>query len=79
MELQKEISEEKLARMDGRTVPVLVEKEAEPGIYAARSMFQAPEVDGSVLIRSDHPLQPGTWATVKIMETHAYDLVGEIQ
>lgn len=78
MELQKEISEENLARMDGRVVPVLVEKEAEPGIYAARSKLQAPEVDGSVLIRSDHALQPGTRVSVKIVETHAYDLVGEI-
>ena len=78
MELQKEISEENLARMDGRVVPVLVEKEAEPGIYAARSKLQAPEVDGSVLIRSDHALQPGTRVSVTIVETHAYDLVGEI-
>ena len=78
MELQKEISEARLARMDGEKITVLVEKEAEPGFYASRSMLQAPEVDGGVLIRSDQPLAPGTMIAVKIVETHEYDLVGEV-
>ncbi len=78
MSLQRSISEENLARWDGHTLSVLVEKEAEPGIYAARAMFQAPEVDGEVLIRSPQPLNPGTWVSVKIVETHEYDLVGEL-
>lgn len=78
MGLQKEISEARLARLDGEKITVLVEKEAEPGIYAARAMFQAPEVDGDVLVRSDSPLAPGTLIAVKIVETLEYDLVGEV-
>lgn len=78
MALQKEISEENLARLDGREMMVMVEKEAEPGILAARSMFQAPEVDGCVLVRSDQSIPAGTLVTVKIVETLEYDLVGEI-
>ncbi len=77
MDLQKEISEEKLARLFGRVMPVLVESEAEPGIYVGRSMNQAPEVDGCTLIRTDRKLSAGTFLSVKIAETMEYDLIGE--
>ena len=78
MGLQKEISETRLARFEGEQITVLVEAAAEPGIYAARTMLQAPEVDGGVLIRSDQPLAPGTLIAVKVVETLEYDLVGEV-
>ncbi|MEJ2158042.1 MAG: 30S ribosomal protein S12 methylthiotransferase RimO [Desulfobacteraceae bacterium] len=78
MELQKEISAARLAGLFGQRMTVLVDKMAEPGIYAARTMFQAPEVDGGVLVRSALPLAPGTMMTVKIVETLAYDLIGEV-
>lgn len=78
MVLQKKISEEKLVRWEGRSIAVLVEKEAEPGIYAARAMFQAPEVDGCVMVRSQKPISPGDMIDAKIVETHEYDLVGEV-
>ncbi|MEJ2156947.1 MAG: 30S ribosomal protein S12 methylthiotransferase RimO [Desulfobacteraceae bacterium] len=78
MQLQKGISEERLARLDGQRMTVLVEQMAEPGLYAARTMFQAPEVDGGVLVRSAHSLAPGTMIAVKIVETLEYDLIGEV-
>lgn len=78
MALQKNISEEKLAQFDGQEITILVENEAEPGIYTARSMLQAPEVDGCVLVRSEKPLDPGAIIQTKIVETHEYDLVGEM-
>jgi ribosomal protein S12 methylthiotransferase len=77
MDLQKEISEEELAAFQGRTLPVLVEKEAEPAIYVARTMWQAPEVDGCVLVRSHKPLSAGGFVNVRIVETMEYDLIGE--
>ncbi len=77
MSLQREISEDKLAAFHGSTLPVLVEKEAEPAIYVARTMFQAPEVDGCVLVRSERPLPPGAFVTVRVVETMEYDLIGE--
>jgi ribosomal protein S12 methylthiotransferase len=79
MAMQRKISEENLARWDGRTMSVLIEKQAEPGIYTARSKYQAPEVDGVVLVRSKHSLLPGTLITVDIVDTHEYDLVGELK
>ncbi len=78
MARQKEISEEILGRYDSRRLPVMVEKPAEPGIYVARSMFQAPEVDGCVLVRSLERLSPGTVLTVRIVETLEYDMIGEL-
>jgi ribosomal protein S12 methylthiotransferase len=78
MELQKEISATRQAGLDGQKMTVLVEKMAEPGLYAARTMFQAPEVDGGVLVRSATPLASGTMMEVKIVETLAYDLIGEV-
>jgi ribosomal protein S12 methylthiotransferase len=77
MDLQKEISEDGLAAFHGRTLPVLVEKEAEPAIYVARTMWQAPEVDGCVLVRSRKPLSTGAFVNVRIVETMEYDLIGE--
>jgi ribosomal protein S12 methylthiotransferase len=77
MDLQKEISEDELAAFHGRTLPVLVEKEAEPAIYVARTMWQAPEVDGCVLVRSRKPLSTGAFVNVRIVETMEYDLIGE--
>ena len=77
MDLQKQISEDKLTRFHGQTVTVLVENEAEPSIYAARSMFQAPEVDGCILVRTQHPLATGAFLNVRIVETMEYDLIGE--
>jgi ribosomal protein S12 methylthiotransferase len=78
MELQKEISATRLAGLDGQRMTVLVEKLAEPGLYAARTLFQAPEVDGGVLVRSATPLAPGTMIEVEIVETLTYDLIGEV-
>jgi len=77
MDLQKKISEENLARFHGQTLTVLVEKEAEPAIYVARSMYQAPEVDGCILVRTQRPLNAGAFLNVRIVETMEYDLIGE--
>ena len=77
MDLQKEISEDKLASFHGRTLSVLIESQAEPGLYVARAKFQAPEVDGCTLVRSHRALEAGTFVDVKIQETQVYDLIGE--
>ena len=68
----------------GKEVEVLVEEiiEAEDeGLAIGRAWFQAPEVDGSVVIRYDledaevsKALLPGSLATVKILATTGVDL-----
>ena len=77
MRIQQEISEHRLARRHGQEMMVLVENRAEPGIYAARSALQAPEVDGCVLVRTDKTFDPGTFLRVRVVDTLEYDLVAQ--
>jgi ribosomal protein S12 methylthiotransferase len=77
MAQQRALSEAIMSSYFGKTMTVLVEHQDEPGLVVARSMFQAPEVDGSVLIRSSAELSPGAFERVTIVETHEYDLIGK--
>lgn len=79
MELQKNISQEKLARLVGQTIPVLVDGISEEFEYLieGRSMGQAPDVDGVVYINDGSP-QAGELVPVMITESHDYDLVGHV-
>jgi ribosomal protein S12 methylthiotransferase len=81
MARQMEISADNLASMIGKTVPVLIEASPEPHLYEGRSILQAPEVDGITYIRT-LPGGPtatvGQMATVRIAETLAYDLIGNL-
>ena len=60
----------------GKTYKVLVEGMSKNKIYAGRTAFQAPEVDGVTYIKSDR-LQTGCFSYVKITDALEYDLVGE--
>lgn len=76
MQRQQEISAAANRRYRGRLVRVLVEERTEAGLYAGRTAFQAPEVDGVTYIRADR-LQTGRFTDVRITDTLEYDLVGE--
>jgi len=77
MDLQRRISKEKLAAFKGKELAVLVEGPAANSRYAvqARSEFQAPEVDGVVLLQEELP--PGALVRVKITRALTYDLSGK--
>jgi ribosomal protein S12 methylthiotransferase len=66
---------EKAAERVGQTLQVLVEG-TEDGDTYGRWRGQAPEVDGVVLL--DRDLDPGTLVDVRIVDSAAYDLVGEV-
>ncbi len=79
MELQAEISQNKLQQYVGRTETVLVEglsRETDL-LLEGRSRYQAPEIDGCVYI-NDGMANPGDIIKVEITEAHIYDLVGRI-
>lgn len=78
MSVQQEISREVNAAFLGRTLEVLVDEE-EDGNYIGRTQYDAPEVDGSVYIRSKKKLAPGDFVKVRISDTMEYDLVGEVK
>ncbi|MBF0202630.1 MAG: radical SAM protein [Desulfamplus sp.] len=76
MNMQAEISGQKLEHWIGKTVTVLVEENPDEGIYLGRTRFQAPEVDGITFIYASG-LEIGEFADINITETHEYDLTGE--
>ena len=79
MELQQGISWKRNKEMIGSMVPVLIDGvSAEPkGMLQGRTVFQAPEIDGVVIINTGEA-NIGETAMVKITQAEPYDLVGEI-
>jgi ribosomal protein S12 methylthiotransferase len=80
MQLQQEIAREVNRRYLGQELRVLVETqdEKDPSLWIGRSAMDAPEVDGSVLIRTQKEITVGKFYTAKITDTQDYDLVGQI-
>ncbi len=79
MELQASISQKKCHELVGTLQEVLVEgpHQETPLLLKARTKYQAPSVDGSVIINKGTIFRPGiAWA--KITQAHVYDLVGEL-
>lgn len=76
MRLQLEISYKLNQKMIGKTLDILVEERDEDGSYVGRSMYDAPEIDNSVLFTSLKPHKAGDIVKVKIEDAYDYDLVG---
>jgi len=79
MELQAEISKNKLQQYVGREEVVLVEGLSRESdlLLEGRTRYQAPDIDGCVYI-NEGTANPGDIAKVRITEAHIYDLVGGI-
>lgn len=85
---QEEITFEKLQKYTGQTVRVLIEEiipNEDEGIAIGRSWFQAPDVDGSVVVRYelDDPreaelIKEGKVVSAKILGTAGVDLDGRL-
>ena len=78
MSCQKEVASLVNSRFMGNRLKVLID-ECTDGGYLGRTEFDAPEVDGTVYIKSNSTLCPGHFVQVKITDTLEYDLVGEVQ
>jgi len=75
MQLQQEISEDKLEQKVGKKLEVIVD-EIEGDMIIARSYADAPEIDGTVQAFNDQQVQVGDIITVEIEEATEYDLIG---
>jgi len=73
---QQAISTRRLAARIGRTLTVLVDEVDAEGGATARSMADAPEIDGSVLLRDAAGCAPGDLLQVRIEDADEYDLYG---
>ncbi len=83
MRLQNRISRKAKAAWIGREIEILVEGPSEETelLWQGRSLEQAPEIDGVVLINDFGPheaLVPGTFYRAEITESHDYDVVARI-
>jgi len=77
MSCQQDISRQINGRFIGKALQVLVDESQDEG-YLGRTQFDAPEVDGSVYIKSKRTLSPGDFVNIKVTDTLEYDLVGEV-
>ncbi|MBN8734850.1 MAG: ribosomal protein S12 methylthiotransferase [Thiobacillus sp. 65-29] len=73
MQVQAGISAAKLQQKIARTLTVLVDEVA-GGAAIARSMADAPEIDGVVRIRDGASLKPGQFVEVRVIGAGAHDL-----
>jgi ribosomal protein S12 methylthiotransferase len=83
MRLQQKISRTSRSQWIGRELDILVEGEYEETelLWQGRTLDQAPEIDGKVLINDFGPhetLVPGTFYRAEITESHDYDVVARI-
>jgi ribosomal protein S12 methylthiotransferase len=77
MQAQERISAAKLQRRIGQILTVLVDEVGEDGAVA-RSMADAPEIDGLVYIEDGASLHAGDFAHVRIAAADAHDLHGAL-
>jgi len=77
MEHQLRVSEALNEETIGKIYEVMVDEEAEAGIYVGRTRYDSPEIDCEVSFSSDKAHYPGDIVQVKINNAYEYDIEGE--
>ncbi len=78
LDQQRKITRRKnISRVQSRQ-KILVSSQVSKNLYMGRGVFQAPEVDGVTIIRSQSPLKKGTSYDVLLKAVRNYDMIGEI-
>jgi ribosomal protein S12 methylthiotransferase len=77
MELQEDISTQRLERRIGRTIEVLVDEVDEEGAIA-RSAADAPEIDGLVNVTDGQRLEVGQLVQVTVTDCDVHDLYAQL-
>lgn len=79
MLLQQKISLRANEARVGQSLEVLIERYLpEEEVYLGRSYGEAPEIDGSIVVRSEEALKCGTFYMVTIQQADEYELFGGI-
>lgn len=83
--IQAEILAERESALIGQLVQVMVDRLSEDQLadttvqlWEGRTCWDAPEIDGLVIFRSDKNHFPGQLVQVKVTHSHEYTLLGEI-
>jgi ribosomal protein S12 methylthiotransferase len=80
MSCQLDISAQNYQKYIGQTLEVLVEEAVEDRLYAGRTTFQAPEVDGMTYIKfgeKQSEAKTGSFVRIKVTDAMEYDLIGD--
>ncbi|WP_208293438.1 30S ribosomal protein S12 methylthiotransferase RimO [Zophobihabitans entericus] len=75
MQLQQQISAEKLQEKIGKILPVIIDEVDEEGAIG-RCMADAPDIDGAVYLNGENKVKVGDIVQVKIENADEYDLWG---
>lgn len=75
MQVQSCISKEYNKKMVGNTLNIMIERRVRGG-FVGRSPMDAPDIDGSVFVRSRKSLKPGEIVKARITGAKTYDLIG---
>ena len=77
MEVAQDISAHVLSKKVGRTIDVLVnDVQPEMGRAVGRSQWDAPEIDGAVIIHEAEGIKVGDKVSVTVTDSDEYDLFG---
>ena len=79
MALQAEISREKLRRRVGQRYDVLIDAVSEDGQAFGRTKYEAPDVDGIVVIEDAAGLRPGDLVSAVITDSDEHDLYARLE
>ncbi len=77
-DLADELMAQRAAERVGEVLEVLIEEAAGRGSYLGRGPHQAPEVDGTVLVRSARPLAAGDLVAATVTGSDGVDLVADV-
>jgi len=77
MELQAQISADKLTRKIGLEMDVIVDEQDDEGLIA-RSKADAPGIDGLVFVDTMEEIAPGSIVKVRIVDSSDHDLFAEM-
>ena len=74
---QQAVSESLNEKKIGGVFDVMIDEYADDGLYIGRTMYDAPEIDCEVTVRTEAVHEPGDIVSVKITDAYEYDLEGE--
>jgi ribosomal protein S12 methylthiotransferase len=77
MQVQAEVSRERLINRVGSVETVLIDESAPAG-GVGRSRLEAPEIDGVVRVTAGKPLPAGEFVEVRITGADEHDLSAEL-
>lgn len=76
--IQHRITRRKNKARLGREEKILISSRSSANLYVGRGYFQAPEVDGITMIKSNSPLQNGSFVRAHMVGVRKYDMIGEL-